>query len=89
MPLCQALLLVLTGHGSALFIPRYALGTMTDENIRSHFLVHERWEKSLKAITMSPNINHLDQTIVEYNEDGTTTERSWLPIIFPQHCATW
>jgi hypothetical protein len=76
MPLCQALLLVLTGHGSALFIPRYALGTMTDEKIRSHFQVHERWAKSLKAITMSPNINHLDQTRVEYNEDGTTTERS-------------
>jgi hypothetical protein len=49
---------------------------MTDENIRSHFQVHERWAKSLKAITMSPNINHLDQTRVEYNEDGTTTERS-------------
>ncbi|KAI2492772.1 hypothetical protein MHU86_21777 [Fragilaria crotonensis] len=76
MPLCQALLLVLTGHGSALFIPRYALGTMTDEKIRSHFQVHERWARSLKAITMSPNINHLDQTRVEYNEDGTTTERS-------------
>ncbi|KAI2489046.1 hypothetical protein MHU86_25555 [Fragilaria crotonensis] len=76
MPLCHALLTVLTGHGSALFLPRYALGTMTEEKIRSHFQVHESWARSLKAIPMSPIINHLDQARLEYNDDGTTTARS-------------
>ncbi|KAI2497107.1 hypothetical protein MHU86_17368 [Fragilaria crotonensis] len=83
-PLCQALLPVLTGRGSALFLPRYALGTMTDEKIKSHFQFHEKWARSLKAITMSPQVNHLDQQRTEYNEDGTTVERStreWMSTI--------
>ncbi|KAI2506081.1 hypothetical protein MHU86_8312 [Fragilaria crotonensis] len=75
-PLCQALLPVLTGQGSAMFIPRYALGTMTEEKIKGHFLFHETWARSLKAIPMSPHVNHLDQKRIEYNDDGTTTERS-------------
>ncbi|KAI2511568.1 hypothetical protein MHU86_2822 [Fragilaria crotonensis] len=75
-PLCQALLPVLTGQGSAMFIPRYALGTMTEEKIKGLFLFHETWARSLKAISMSPHVNHLDQKRIEYNEDGTTTERS-------------
>ena len=75
-PLCQALLPVLTGQGSAMFIPRYALGTMTEEKIKGHFSFHETWARSLKAIPMSPHINHLDQKRIEYNDDGTTTERS-------------
>ncbi|KAI2498582.1 hypothetical protein MHU86_15926 [Fragilaria crotonensis] len=75
-PLCKALLPVLTGRGSALFLPRYAFSTMSSEQVRSHFEFHEKWSKSLKAITMSPQINHLDQVRTEYNDDGTTTERS-------------
>lgn len=75
-PLCQALLPVLTGCGSAMFIPRYALGAMADEQIRRHFLFHEKWCKSLKAVPMSPHVNHLDQKRIEYHEDGTTLERS-------------
>jgi hypothetical protein len=75
-PLCQALLPVLTGRGSAMFIPRYALGAMADEQIRGHFLFHEKWCKSLKAVPMSPHVNHLDQKRIEYHEDGTTSERS-------------
>jgi hypothetical protein len=75
-PLCQALLPVMTGRGIAMFIPRYAFSTMTSENIRNHFTFHEKWSKSLKAIPMSPHINHLDQVRTEYNDDGTTTERS-------------
>ena len=83
-PLCQALLPVLTGRGSAMFIPRYALGAMTDEQIRNHFRFHEKWARSLQAIPMSPHVNHLDQKRIEYNEDGTTTERStreWMSTI--------
>ncbi|KAI2506498.1 hypothetical protein MHU86_7908 [Fragilaria crotonensis] len=83
-PLCQALLPVLTGRGSAMFIPRYALGAMADEQIRRHFLFHEKWCKSLKAVPLSPHVNHLDQKRIEYHEDGTTLERStreWMATI--------
>jgi hypothetical protein len=34
IPLCQALIQHLTGNKSALFLPRYALGSMTDEKIK-------------------------------------------------------
>ncbi|KAI2509151.1 hypothetical protein MHU86_5270 [Fragilaria crotonensis] len=57
---------------------------MTDEKIKSHFQFHEKWARSLKAITMSPQVNHLDQQRTEYNEDGTTVERStreWMSTI--------
>jgi hypothetical protein len=66
----------MTGRGIEMFVPRYAFSTMTSENIRNHFTFHEKWSKSLKAIPMSPHINHLDQLRTEYNKDGTTTERS-------------
>jgi hypothetical protein len=75
-PLCQALLPVLTGRGKALFLPRYAFSTMNNAKVRQHFQFHDKWAKSLKAITLSPMINHLDQLRIEYNEDGSTTERS-------------
>lgn len=76
-PLCQALLPVLTGQGTALFLPRYALSTaMTQDQVRQHFEFHQKWSRSLKAITISPQINHLDQQRVEYNDDGTTIVRS-------------
>ncbi|KAI2513648.1 hypothetical protein MHU86_788 [Fragilaria crotonensis] len=83
-PLCQALLPVLTGHGSAMFIPRYALGTMSEDKIKGHFQFHKKWARSLKAIPMSPQVNHLDQRRTEFNADGTTRERSareWMSTI--------
>jgi hypothetical protein len=60
-PLCQALLSLLDGRGNALFLPRYAFSTMTNDKIRNHFKVHEMWSHSLKTIILSPQINHLDQ----------------------------
>jgi hypothetical protein len=75
-PTCQALLSVLTKIGSALFLPRYALTTMGDDQVQNHFQFHEKWAKSLKAITNSPQIHHLDQVRTECNEDGSITERS-------------
>ncbi len=63
-------------RGRALFIPRYALGSMPEEKIRSPFQFHERWAQSLTAIPMSPQINHLDQARIEYTEDGDTLEQS-------------
>ncbi|KAI2493389.1 hypothetical protein MHU86_21171 [Fragilaria crotonensis] len=66
----------MTGRGIALFLPRYALGTMSNEQVRKHFQFHDRWAKSLQAITLSPQVTHLDQVRTEYHEDGSTTKRS-------------
>lgn len=75
-PLCQALLTVLTGKGSALFIPRYAFNTMSPDQVKRHFEVHKNWSRSLKAITLTPKITHLDRQRVEYFDDGTIIKRS-------------
>ena len=75
-PLSQALSNILTGQGAALFIPRYALSAMTDEQVTEHFSFHEKWAKSLKPIPLKPYITHLDQNRTEYFENGSTIERS-------------
>ena len=75
-PLCQVLSTLLTGHGTALFIPRYAFSVMTEDQVNQHFLFHERWAKSLKPIPLKPHITHLDQLRTEYYDDGKTIERS-------------
>lgn len=67
-----------------MFIPRYALGTMSEDKIKGHFQFHKKWARSLKAIPMSPQVNHLDQRRTEFNADGTTRERSareWMSTI--------
>lgn len=74
--LCKALLPALMGRGSALFLPRFAFRTMSNEQVKQHFQFHEIWLRSLKAITISPQINHLDQVRTEYHDDGTILERS-------------
>ena len=75
-PLCQALLSVLTGKGSALFIPRYAFNTMTPDQIKRHFEVHKNWSRSLKSIPLTPKVSHLDRQRVEYFDDGSIVKRS-------------
>ena len=42
-PLCKALLPILTGKGSAQFIPRYAFTTMSPDQVKRHFEVHKNW----------------------------------------------
>ena len=75
-PLSQAMSNILTGQGTALFIPRYALSAMTDEQVTQHFSFHEKWAKSLKPIPLKPHITHLDQIRTEYFDNGSTIERS-------------
>ena len=75
-PLCKSLIAILNGIESALFLPRYAFQTMPSEQIKRHFDVHQQWCQSLKHITLSPVISHLDQQRVEYYEDGTIIKRS-------------
>ena len=67
---------VLTGQGTAVFLPRYALSAMTDKQISTQFSVHEKWLHSLKPISMAPMIFHLDQQRIEYYENGDIIKRS-------------
>jgi hypothetical protein len=75
-PVCQAMVALLTGRENALFLPRYALSTMTAEQVEKQFHFHETWHKSLVEISLSPTVTHLDQVRVEYYDDGTTVRRS-------------
>ena len=72
----QALSKVLTGQGTAMFLPRYTFSAMTEAQISSQFLFHEKWLQSLQSISLAPHIFHLDQQRIEYYTDGTTTKRS-------------
>ena len=56
--LCQAFLKELTGREVLLFLPRYALCTMSNDQVRNHFRFHQIWMRLLKSITMDPIISH-------------------------------
>ena len=74
--LCHALTQYLTGNKTALFLPRYSLGSMTDEQIKQQFEFHERYTKSLRALSLSPHVSNLDRIRKETFPDGTSIERS-------------
>ena len=76
IPLCQALLNYLTGRNTALFLPLYALTTLTDDRIQQHFAFHETWVKSLSSVDIAPTISCLDQIRNEYFDNGTVLVRS-------------
>ena len=74
---CKGLISILTGDGSALFLPRYAFNTMPQkQEVKRHFEVHKSWSHSLTPIQLTPRISHLDQQRIEYNDDGSITKRS-------------
>jgi hypothetical protein len=73
---CQAMAKVLTGNGTAVFLPRYALIAMMEAQITSQFTFHEKWLHSLKSITLAPMIFHLDQQRIQYREDGGINKQS-------------
>ena len=75
-PVSQALLNFLTGKGTAVFIPRHALGSMTDLQVEMKFDNHQKWSRSLTALSLSPFVSHLDQDRNEYYPDGTVMTRS-------------
>ncbi|KAI2503174.1 hypothetical protein MHU86_11277 [Fragilaria crotonensis] len=74
--LCHALTQYLTGNKTALFLPRYSLGSMTDEQIKQQFEFHERYTKSLRALSLFPHVSNLDRIRKETFPDGTSIERS-------------
>ena len=72
----QALLNLLTGKGTAVFLPRHSLGNMTDSQVAKKFEAHQMWARSLTAIPLTPFVSHLDQDRNEYYPDGTVVTRS-------------
>ena len=74
--LCQVLSQFLTGHGTALFLPRHIFGAMPEEEIRRHFEFHDNYIKSLRPLPLSPFVSNLDRVRTEYYSDGSTIERT-------------
>ena len=84
-PLCQALSNYLTGENRALFIPRYALRTMTEEKITQRFEFHKHWCRTSVQIQLSPTVAHIDQPRREYYPNGKIEVRSareWAETLF-------
>ena len=76
-PLCQALSTFLTGRQTAgVFLPRYTFAKMNPDEIKRHFIMHEKYIKSLHQVSLSPLVTALDKIRVEYRADGTTIERT-------------
>jgi hypothetical protein len=76
-PLCQALSTLLTGRQTAgVFLPRYTFATMNPDEIKSHFIMHEKYINSLHQVSLAPLVTALDKIRVEYRSDGTTIERT-------------
>ena len=75
-PVSQALLSVLTGNKSAVYIPRYAFQEMTPDQIKSIFDTHDSYLKTMKFIQLSPVINNIDTVRTETFPDGSTLERT-------------
>ena len=75
-PVSQALTKLLSGKGSAVFLPRYAFSAMTTTQVEKQFDIHQQWARSLKALPLAPFIFHLDQKRNEYYNDGTVIVRS-------------
>lgn len=74
--LSEALANILTGDGSALYIPRFAFSQMTDEDANALFQTHDSHVKSLRGLPLSPLLSNLDRPRKEYQPDGTFIERT-------------
>ena len=74
--LSEALATILTGDGSALYMPRFVFSQMADGEARALFETHDAHVKSLRWLSLSPLVTNLDTTRKEYQPDGTVIERS-------------
>ena len=75
-PLSEALATILTGDSSALYIPRFALSHMTEDESKTLFATHDNHVKSLRWLKLNPLLSNLDKPRKEYNSNGTITERT-------------
>jgi hypothetical protein len=74
----QIFLALLTEKRSALFLPRYAFSVMTEEKVKNQFLVHEKWARSLTALSLAPLVFHLDGTKIERSTREWTATLTFL-----------
>ena len=75
-PLSQALLTVLTGYRSPVYIPRFAFADMSPDQAIKLFETHDQYIKSLRSISLFPMPTNLDTLRTEHFPDGNTLERS-------------
>ena len=74
--LCEALASILTGNGSALYIPRFAFSQLTDTEAEQLFKTHDIHVKSLCCLPLAPLLSNLDRIRKEYYPDGRIVERT-------------
>jgi hypothetical protein len=74
--LSEALANILTGDGSALYIPRFAFSQMTDNEANALFQTHDAHVKSLRWLPLSPLLSNLDRPRKEFHPDGSVIERT-------------
>ena len=74
--LSETLANTLTGNGSALYIPRFALSHMSESESLALFSTHDMHVKSLRWLLLNPLLSNLDKPRKEYNADGTIIERT-------------
>ena len=74
--LSEALMNILTGVKSALYIPRTVFDDMNDSQAKNHFHTHDAYVKRVQWICFSPLLTNLDRPRVEHHSDGSITERT-------------
>jgi hypothetical protein len=74
--LSEALASILTGDGSALYIPRFVFSRMSDAEANTLFQTHDTHVKSLRWLSLSPLLSNLDRPRKEYQPDGSVIERT-------------
>jgi hypothetical protein len=74
--LSEALMNILTGVKSALYIPRTVFDDMNDSQAKNLFHTHDAYVKRVQWICFSPLLTNLDRPRVEHHSDGSITERT-------------
>ena len=74
--LSEALMNILTGVKSALYIPRTVFDNMDDSHAKNLFQTHDAYVKRVQWICFSPLLTNLDRPRVEHHSDGSITERT-------------
>ena len=74
--LSEALMSILTGNNSPVFIPRSALIQMPVPEVTELFQTHDNYVKSLQWLPLSPLLSNLDKPRNETYPDGSIIERT-------------
>ena len=74
--LSEALMSILKGGSSAVFIPRSAFEQMSKDEAVVLFQTHDTYVKALQWISLSPLLSNLDRPRTEHCPDGSKIERT-------------